>query len=254
MNPKRLLLLLLALCMLPLSAMAEEVLALGEDITGTYVYPEGASEADARYIYRFTYPQIAGDSDVALLINTTYQYQASDALGFECPMIASSLPETDPQMVITITYEVTHLSADYLSVAIRKEVASGELVTVILSGHVFPLTGAEPGAVTSLPYLLGILDPAETDEWYLDRQIAKADNCARELVWAMIQPEMAAADSIYYGDLTYEEFADCFYPEEDFYLNAEGDVVFFLQEGVAAPAEFGPLTYTIPLETILDEI
>ena len=251
---KRMLLLLLALCLLPLSAMAEEVPVLGEDITGVYVYPEGASEADARYIYRYTYPQIAGESDVALLINTTYQYQASDALGFECPMNASSLPETDPQMVITITYEVTLLSADYLSVLIRKEVVSGDYTAVIISGHVFPLTGAEPGAVTSLPYLLGILDPNETDEWYLDRQVAKADKCAREMVWAMIQPRMAAEDSIYYDDLTYEEFVDCFYPEEDFYLNEAGDVVFFLQEGIAAPSEYGPLTYTIPLETILDEI
>lgn len=246
---KRLFLLLMALSLVPLCAAAEDILSFGEDITGLYTYPEGVSEADARYVYRYCYPQIAGDSEVAQMVNNTYQYLADDALGFECPMNASSHPDSEPPMQVTVSYEVTHCSAEYLSVRVCKEIAIGDAVSRIVTGHVFPLTGPEPGALTSLPYLLGILKHDETDEWYLDRQIEKANACVRGMVWAMVEDDPAI-----YEDMTEEEFGYIFYPEEDFYLDAEGRFVFFMQEGTVAPEEAGVLTYTLTLEEILDEI
>lgn len=250
---KRILVFLLLAALLPLCAAAEAPVTFGDDLVCTYVYPEGSDEQTARYVYRCTYPQLAGDSEVAGLINNTYQYLADDALGFECPMNATSVPADGPQMRVTVSYEITHLNSTHLSVLIRKEVQDGN-VSQIVSGHVFPLTGPEAGEATSLPYLLGILTPGETDEWYLDRQIAKADACARELVWELLMADKASGRYPIWEDLTYEEFEWSFYPEEDFCLDAEGDVVFLLQEGSFAPAEYGPLQYTIPLDTLLDEI
>ena len=251
---KRILLLLLLTALLPLCTTAEAPVTFADDIVRSYMYPEGTDEETARYVYRCTYPQLAGESEVAGLINNTYQYLADDALGFECPMNATTVPEDGPQMLVTVTYEITHLSSSHLAVLIRKEVRWGEDVSHIVSGHVFPLTGPEAGEATSLPYLLGILKPGETDEWYLDRQIAKADACARELVWELLMADKASGKYPIWDDLTYEEIEWSFYPEEDFCLDAEGNVLFLLQEGSFAPAEYGPLQYTISLDTLLDEI
>ncbi len=251
---KRWLILLMALCLVPAYACCEETLTFGQDITGEYVYPSGSSISAARYVYRYAYPQIAGDSELAQMINNTYQYLASDALGFECPMNASSHPADEPPMQVSVTYAITHLSPEYLSVQLRKEIAVGNLVTTIITGHVFPLTGDEPGALTSLPYLLGLLKQDETDEWYLDRQIEKANACLRGMVWALVEQDMKKGSVPVYEDMTEEEFGYIFYPEEDFYLDADGDFVFFLQEGTIAPEETGVLTYTLTIDEILDEI
>ncbi len=249
----RILLLLLVL-VLAIPAVAEEApLTFTEDLTGVYLYPEGATEADARYIYRYRYPQLAGNSAIAQLLNTTYQYTATDALGFEAPMIATSLEEGAEAMVVDIGYEITCLTDEYLSVKVTKVVTSADEVSTVVNGHVFALKGTRAGEIISLPYLLGILDDDETDEWYKDRQTQKADNCVRTMLWERLE-EMTDEGVALYDGLLYEEFEACFYPEEDFYLDENGDPVFFLQENSVAEAEAGILLFPITLDELLDEI
>ena len=244
---KFLLSLLLALT-LTMPAMAEFVLT--DDLTGVYTYPEGSTEQDALYVYRYRYPQLAGDSEAAMLLNTTYAYTAADALAFEAPMLASELTEDDPQQVVDVSYQVTCQSEEYLSFCITKTVTFGDSVTTVATGHVFSLQGDRIGTIISLPHLLGILDGTETDEWYQERQTAKATRCARELVWDALD----SMDLPLYDDLTFEEFEAGFYPEEDFYLNKTGDPVFYLLPGSVCPPEEGEVLVTIPLDVLLDEI
>lgn len=250
----RLMILLLALTLLPMPCIAEAPLTFAPDLTGVYTWPEGAPESEASYIYRYTYPQLAGDETLSLTINNIFQYEATDALGFECPMTASDHPAELGLMEVRLQYTITHLSTQSLSVRIDKQVMVGETASHIIKAFTFSLTGANAGRVTSLPYLVGLVKSGESDEWYIDRQTAKADACAREMVWALIEKDMAAEGSPIYGDLTFEEFEWSFYPEEDFYLDADGNLVFFLQAGSIAPAENGHYTYTITLEEMLDEI
>jgi len=250
----RLLILLLALTLLPACGMAEAPLTFADDLTGVYTWPEDSEEADASYVYRYAYPQVAGDSELALTINEVFRYEADDAVGFECPMNGSSHDAALGQMVVNISYDVVHLSEEFLSVRVDKQVSVGGTVSSVVKGYSFMLTGVEAGTVTSLPYLLGVIAPEETDEWYLDRQTAKADACAREMVWVLIEKDMKAEGSPIYEDLTYEEFEWGFYPEEDFFLDQEGSFVFFIQEGMIAPAEAGQFFYTITLDDMLDEI
>lgn len=250
----RLLPLLLVLTFLPLPGLAEAPLTFTDDLTALYTWPEGKNAADASYIYRASYPQVAGDSELAMTINNVFQYEVADALGFECPMIASSHPAEDGQKAVTLTYEITHLSEETLSVRIDKTVTVGEEISRIVKAYTFALTGPDAGTVTSLPYLLGVIEQEETDEWLIDRQTAKADACARDMVWLLIEADMKKEGSVLYGDLTFEEFEWGFYPEEDFFLNEEGEFVFFLQEGMIAPAEAGQFFYTITLDDLLDEI
>lgn len=246
---KKLLALLMALLMLPLAAFAESC-TLGEDVTGEFIWPEGASDADALYIYRCRYPQLAEGPEGIDVINGVFQYLITDAVGFECPMNATAMQPGDPALITDISYEVTHHSAEYLSIKIIKRVTWDGDTDEIISAYTFPLTGDTVGLAANLPNLLGILDVENADEWYRDRQIAKADSCARELVWAMLED----GDVPLLDGLTEEDFEWLFYPEEDFYLNENGDLVFFLQEGLLTPEEYGVILCPIPLETLLDEI
>ncbi len=250
----RLLILLLTLTLLPLGGLAEAPVTLVDDLTGVYVWPEGASEAEASYVYRFTYPQFAGDEGIAQTINNIYQYEVSYAMDFDCPMNGSSHDPAEGQMQVDVTYEVTHLSSDYLSLKIHKQLAVGESCTRVVTAHTFPLTGERTGTVISLPFLLGILDRQENDEWLIERQTAKVDDCVRELVWAQIEKAMRQEGSAIYQDMTFEEFEQYCYPEEEFYLNEEGDLVFFITEGIIAPQEVGHFFFTITMEELLDEL
>ena len=250
----RLLLLFLTLTMLPFAGVAEAPVTFADDISGVYTWPEGSSQEDASYVYRYRYPQLTGDSALAMTFNNIYQYEESDALGFECPMTGSDHDPALGQMLVDIHYEIVHQSAEFLSIRINKTVQVGENVSSIVKAHTFTLTGENAGTATSLPYLLGLMDDSETDEWYIERQTAKADACAREMVWALIEQAMRDPELQIYKDLTFEEFEWGFYPEEDFYLDAEGNFVFFVQEGVIAPQAIGPFFFTISMDELLDEI
>lgn len=250
----RLLILLLALTLIPMSSFAADVLTYQGDITGVYTWPEGADESEASYVYRYAYPQFSDDNSLAMSINQVFQYDASDALGFECPMIASDHPAELGQMQVTLSYEITHQSSKALSVRIDKTVVVGESVSSSVKAYTFRLTGSMAGTATSLPFLLGLVEVGSSDEWLIDRQIAKADDCVRDMVWSLVERDMKKPDSPIFDDLTQEDFEYSFYPEEDFYLDAEGNFVFFIQEDTIAPQEAGRFFYTITPEDLLDEI
>ena len=102
--------------------------------------------------------------------------------------------------------------------------------------------------------LLGILNSTESEEWVQDFQTEKADEIVREMVWDMIEENEAGID---YGGLTEEDLSTVFFPEENFYLDENGDPVFYLQPGdffAEVPEGTGLFTFPIALEDILDEL
>ena len=244
----RYLLPLLLLMMLTLPALADGY-EFADDLTGEYLYPA------ATYIYRYRYPQLSGDDEIAAMFNTTYAYTADDTLAFEAPMNAGLTDGAAQATIIDVTYEVTCQTADYLSILITKHTKRPDSESTTISGHVFALTGSRAGEIISLPYLLGILtQDGKVDTWLQDRQTAKADNCVRELVWAEIERMMKSGGVPFYDGLTFEELEAAFYPEEDFYLDENGDPVFYLLENTVALPEAGILLVPISLETLLDEL
>lgn len=244
----------LLLCLLTLSALADGY-EFADDLTGVYLYPAGADESTATYIYRYRYPQLSGDDQVAAMFNTTYTYTAEDTLAFEAPMNAGLTDGASEATVIDVTYEVTCQTADYLSILVTKHTKRPGGETTSISGHVFALTGSRAGEIISLPYLLGILtQDGKVDTWLQDRQTAKADACVRELIWAQIERLMAEGTVPFYDGLTFEELEAAFYPEEDFYLDENGDPVFYLLENTVALPEAGILRFPITLEALLDEL
>lgn len=254
---KRFLAFVLLLLMVFSMARAEHVPTLAPALEGVLCYPEDADEASAIYVYRYSYPQLAGDGELAELINGVFGDQVAYARDFRVPMTGEELdPLSEVQSRTTITHEVTCLSERYLSVKVTMESLLGAAASTMVSGYTFCLgNGAMAGTVTSLPYLLGLLDAEDlTDEWLVNRQTAKADECVCRLIWDIIEQQRAEGVVAYNDDLTYEVFAASFFPEEDFYLDADGNPVFFIQESFIAPASEGALFYPFSLEELLDEI
>lgn len=244
---------LLCALMLPMAALADP-LPLGENLSGVACFPQGTDETTAAYVYRYDYPLLAGADQVSSMINAFYAYAVDDALGFSAPMTAEEAAGIGIQAATAISSEVTCNTDAYFSVKITTESLMGAGASHNVQGHVFARTGDKAGQVVSLPYLLGILDADETDTWMQERQTAKADELVRTLVWDIIQEQLADGVIAYYDDLTQETFQWNFYPEEDFYLDADGNPVFFLQEGVVAPVTEGVLYFPFTLEELLDEI
>jgi len=239
---------LLALTLLWTSAVAEQ-------FTGEYLWPEGSDEASAKYIYRYTYPWQTGDDTASELINGFYQYLVEDAMAFNVPMAIDEIdPEADIQSSTVISAEPTYASEAYLSYKVTTETVMGASADIIIAGHTFALTGPKAGQVVALPYLLGVLEMDEEDAWLQERQTAKVDQCVRGLIWEIMEQQLADGSVAYYDDLTYETLEYCFYPEEDFYIDADGSIVFFIQEAIAAPASEGILLFPFTMEELLDEI
>lgn len=245
---------LLLMLMLSISTALAEPLPLGEMLSGTVTWPEEADEVSARYVYRYQYPTIIGEDDVSQLINAFYGYLVDDALAFAVPMAAELLDENGPQAYTNITSEITCNNDDWLSVKVTTESFMGAAVSTIVAGHSFARAGGKAGTVVSLPYLLGMLAADETDTWLQERQTAKADTLVRRLIWEIMQEQLADGAVAYYDDLTFDVLEANFYPEEDFYLDENGNPVFFLQEALVAPATEGILCFPFTMEELLDEL
>lgn len=250
----RLAALVLILSLAAVSALADP-LPLGEPLTGSACWPEDADPATAPFLYTYSYPFCAGEDDVSGMINEYYYYAVDDALAFVVPIAGESLEPSDVQATTQITGVVTCNNDDFFCVLVTNESFMGASTSLIYSAQTFARTGDRAGSVVSLPYLLGILDSGDaSDEWLETRQTDKADACVRQLVWDIIQEQIADGSVPYYDDLTFEQLCAFFYPEEDFYLDEDGNPVFFLEEGMAAPQTEGALFFPFTIEELLDEI
>ena len=230
--------------LLLITAANAEPLSLTEDLTDTIRIDLNEKAA---YIYTFAYPQADERDPSAELINTFYQHAARDAAEFEVPMNADYYRGQDLQENITveISYQVTCNNDDFFSVLIHTY--QGDLETY--AGHTFSRKGLKPGSSVALPYLLGLLENGESDTWLQERQTGKADQLVREMIWERLR-EM---DAELYPDLEEESLEYGFFPEEDFYLDQEGNPVFYLQPGFAEDSG-SLLVFPVAIEEILDEM
>lgn len=249
---KRLIPILLILSLLALPALADP-LALLEDLAEDIVEPydeEDPSMGTFRYSYR--YPHVDEDDEVGAGINEFYNYLVYE-LDFYIQMAQEAFEGSDSST--EITYTVTCNNDDYFSVLIRKDENTPDASRSSWTGNVFLRHDGNPGYTSTLPQYLGILKAAETDEWLQGRQTGKADDLIREMVWEMIEDNEAGID--YSADFTEEKLSRIFFPEEDYYLDENGDPVFFLQPADVfdeVPEGADLITFPIPREDILDEL
>ena len=70
-----------------------------------------------------------------------------------------------------------------------------------------------------------------------------AEQLAYELVWQIVERDSQNADGDYLDGLSKEQLTGAFSPESDFYLDADGNVVFFIQAGEIAGEIAGVLRF-----------
>ena len=249
---KRVLSVLLLLSLLALPALADP-LPLLEDYTAEIAQPYDENDPSAgTFIYRCSYPHADDSSAGGSEINAFYEYLMNDTLDNYIPLLQDAYEGYDSSMVVT--YTVTCNNDEYFSVLIRTDRDNPDLRLTTWEGHVFSRTKGSPGQTYTLPKVLGILSANENDEWLQNRQTEKANSVIREMVWDMIQDNPEGLD---YGDVTEESLDYVFFPEENFYLDENGDPVFYLQPGyffAEVPEGTGLFTFPIALEDILDEL
>ena len=242
--------LILVLFALPVLA---DPLPLLDDYAEDIVIPYDESDPSAGiFSYSYRYPHVDEQADGGMEINVFFSDLLDYELGFTMPMIQDAFEGFDSSTVIT--YTVTCNNDDFFSVLIRKEENNPDISRVFWNACVFSRKNGSPGVTYTLPKVLGILSANESEEWLQNRQTEKANSLIREMVWDMIQDN---PDGLDYGNLTEETLSYIFFPEEQFYLDANGDPVFYLQPGDVfdeVPENAELFTFPIPMEDILDEM
>lgn len=251
---KRILPFLLILSLLAASALADP-LAITEDYETDIYEPYDENDPSAGgFSYSSRYPHVDTEAEGGAGINSFYEYMNSDMFNNMVPMMQDAYVYDRIDFSMKITYTVTCNNDDFFSVLLRTEKKEPEQDVVYWEGHVFSRKNGKAGYTYTLPMLLGILNSTESEEWVQDFQTEKADELVREMVWDMIEENEAGID---YGGLTKEDLSTVFFPEENFYLDENGDPVFYLQPGDVfeqIPEGMELLTFPIPLEDIRDEL
>ncbi len=243
---KRVLSVLFCLAVMCSVAFADP-LTLLDDLADDISQPD---ETGGVFSYSYHYPRVDDEAEGGSAINYFYSELVTYDLYFTVPIIQEAYEGSDCSTVID--YTVTCNNDDFFSVLIRKEEKFPEFSRTSWIANTFSRKNPKYDQTYTLPELLGILSLNENDSWKQDRQRTKADNLVRKMVWNMIEQN---AGNIDYDDQYSEEnLANDFFPEEQFYLDANGDPVFFLQPGVAADESCGLLTFPISHEDILDEL
>ena len=243
---KRLLPLLLILCLFTAAAFADP-LPLLDDYVGEVVQPLDEGDPSAgKFEFSYRYPHVDEEAEGGAEINAFYDELVTYTDSFTIPMNEDSNSST------VITYSVTCNNDDYFSVLVHTVMSSPEQSSEHWEGHVFSRKNGSPGQTWTLPRLLGTLEQGDNDSWLQDRQTEKADAIVVDLVWDMIEDNEENID--YFPEFTKEDLSHVFFPEENFYLDETGNPVFYIQPGIAAPETAGLLTYSISLEDILDEL
>lgn len=244
---KRMFCLLMAL-LLPAAALAEP-LTLLDGLRGTLQWPEGDSPY---YTYTYAYPQVAGDDECAEAINAYYRYEEDNVLAFDVSRRGEMIEDPSLPAATDVSWRVTANDDDFFCVLfICDSEADGDR-QVTVSAQTFGRNTAKPGNVLTLPFLLAIVQDDEDSEWLKDRQIARANEVVRSLVWAEIRHMDGVPDFWDEEMLEYD-----FFPEEDFYYDGEtGCLVFFFQPYLNAEGDDPEHFWTFPvdIDDILDEM
>lgn len=244
------LLALLICALLPWGAMAQG-LELAEPLTGEWVYPEGAAPQEAGYILRYAYPQFVALTQADEAINAYYQAVYQDFKDLFLPeniqeLLALREPGSPPYSA-ELEYQITASTEHYLSVTLSNKQFLGYAESESLQANVFARDGVYAGQMVSLSQVMGL--EQEGDEF--DAGASYASQLVYKLVWQIIQQQSASLQKDFIEGLTQEQLQAQFTPETDFYLDGDGNLVFFIQSGTIAGEVEGILTYPFAMAELL---
>lgn len=251
---KRLLCLIAALCLCASAALAQTVVE-GTPITGACTYPEGSDVATAAYVFRYAFPQFTADSPQAAAINAYYAALAGD-MADAALADAAGQGEDQPQDsgapggYTALDYRITAATEDYLSVLLTSRQFLGNTETESWTGNVFALNGVYAGQAVSLSQAMGL----EQEDGAAASATSYAAQLVYRLVWQIIGDQQAMQSTDYFPELTQADLERVFSPESDFYLDADGNFVFYVQSGQIASEVEGVLTYPFSMAEVLSAV
>ena len=180
----------------------------------------------------FSLPQFGGET----LINQYYLELAARLEAGQLPpgavWSADDQSGGDAPGSWELGYEITRNDAEYLSVVLHLRQLSGGGETETLSADTF-LRGEVPRRLT-LSELLGA-EAADGD--------ANVADLVYDLIWEIVQVGMENVEGDYLDSLTLDSVRSALDPETDFYLDENGNIVFFIEPGLLAGEIAGVLLY-----------
>ena len=227
-NVLRILAWMLAILLMTAAANADaltEGLVQAEPLKGTCGRSDAAHQASFSLAY--SYPQFENADS----INRYYQALAGQ--------LSADFLTGDT----TITCDVTHHSARYVSVLETTASMGGNGETQTLRADTFALDGIYAGQRISLTQLLG-----------LEEQAGVAKSLAYRLVWEIVENGMQNPDSDYLDGLTAQQVQSAFDPEWDYYLDQDGNIVFWIGAGEIAGEIAGVLMFPFAEAELLSAI
>ena len=137
-----------------------------------------------------------------------------------------------------LDYEITRNDAEYVSIVLhlRQLAGSGEVET--LSADTF-VRGEQPRKATLSELLNADATPQSAD----NTAGTDAADLVYGLIWEIIQVGMENVEGDYLYILTLDSVRSALYPETDFYLDENGNIVFFIEPGLLAGEIAGVLLY-----------
>lgn len=228
-------------------ACAQEPEAVGlepaEPLCGARCYPEGTAEDQADYVFRYTFPQFQASGEADEAINAYYlavsQDMASAMVEQNAEEAGLAREEGMPPASTEIGYQIMQNSGRYLSVVLTSRQFIGNAESESISADTFARDGLYAGQPLTLSQVLGL--EQEGDELSSEESIA--ESLAYRLVWEIVEQGSQNVDADYLDGLSEDGLRAAFSPESDFYLDEDGNIVFFIQAGVLAGEVAGILTF-----------
>jgi len=241
------LILLFGLIAMPASA---QTLTLAQSLVGEATYPEGSTVDNAKFLLTYAYPQVTPETEADKNINTYYQEIRDELLQVTAPMLydqASGGMDAEISAYMHINYQVTANTDDFFSVVLSQEQFVGAAESQTIQANVFARTGDGAGGLITLPTMMGFPEGDEVTATNLVDMVY-------QLVWDIIVEQMQTGTVEYFEELTEENLFEEFYPESDFYLDDQGNIVFFVQPSMIASGAEGLLTFPFSPSELMSEM
>ncbi len=253
---KKLLVLVLTLLVFTSTALASP-LETSANLEGSVYFPEGADQSSAVFSFSYQFPCIVPQREDDKAINEHFDYMMSDLISFTAPLYAQEA--LDNQAIpggayLNVASQITCNTEDYFSVLVTQEHFFGASVGETWIGYVFKRSGADAGMVLSLANVLSLSTATSDDGFAYERVTQKADDLVYELIWDIISEQMENNATDYFEGLTIDDLKAEFYPESDFYMDENQNVVFFIQPAMIATEAAGLLVYPFSIDELLSEL
>lgn len=156
----------------------------------------------------------------------------------------SAEDETGP---LPASAQTVHDSQRYLSIVYTVAEETGNGLHETLHAQTYARDGLYAGQELTLTQLLGL----EQDG---DEEPSIASQLVYDLIWQIVEADRQNIESEYLEELSRTDFENAFFPERDFYLDEDGNAVFFIQTGEIAVEAAGVLIFPFAPAELLSAV